>query len=161
VPADSDDDLDPLSDLPDETDELDHDFDTQEWPDDIPLAEDEEAEDAEPLADPFPEDVPDDAPTNLDDLEDPHLPVDEDDLYDEPITLSWKTTARLPDHDVELPALLDSNAEHSRWIGGPSGLTRVLLPGLILEVDLIGVPGPDAHLELGRDAISGKLLIAP
>jgi len=161
-----DDDYDSRADVPDEAEDLDDEFDASDWPDDEPLDEGDEEPDEAPDAhalDDLGQDAPDDTPLEIDEAyEEPEDELDgDDDGFDEPVVVPWRTSAHLPDHGLELPVVLDVTAEHSRWIGGPSGRTRITLAGLELDVDLIGSENPDSSLQLGRDAIAGRLLVAP
>jgi hypothetical protein len=161
-----DDELDPSFDIEDEGTELDDAFMGRDWPDDEPLAFDEfDVEDLQVVqTEEIDLDEVDDAPTE-DDLSEEevffNVTLIEDNLDDERTIVPWSTTARLPQHDLELPVVLDVAASTSRWIGGPGGLTTVELEGITLEVALIATPGSPAEIRLGRDAISGKLLVKP
>ncbi len=166
--AEDDDVLDPKLDLDDEADEqLDDEFDATDWPDDEPMPfEDDEQllELEEDFAIDEDDDEEDDSQTVDDDEEDisnTDLPDEFDDLHPELVVVPWKTTAHLPEHDLDLPAILDATAETSTWVGGPGGLTQVSIAGLAIEVQLIATQGPTAQITLGRDAISGRLLVQP
>jgi hypothetical protein len=142
------------------------DFDDRDWPDDPPCPLDAPMDDApevsEEVDEAFIDDVPDDLPLDNDDFGLPAIdePPDED-LWDEPIVVPWKTTGWLPEHDLTLPVVLEVTEAHSCWVGGPGGQTRVILEGLALEVELIGVEGSPQQIRLGRNAISNRVLVKP
>jgi hypothetical protein len=156
---------DPNADFDEWEPDLTEDFDSEDWPDDAPGPFDDVFDEAPDLRiddDPIGH-APDDLPlAGDDDLEILHadLPLD-DDLLDEPVVVPWKTSGHLPEHDVTLPVVLEVTEAHSHWVGGPGGQTRVIIAGLALEVELIAIDGSPQQIRLGRDAISGRLLVQP
>ncbi len=99
-----------------------------------------------------PEDVPPEA----------ELPTDPTD----PLTLSWREVARLPEHDVEVPAILDPTVPGSTWTV-PVHLPVATLDLLVeigafqARVHVVIREGRTAELRLGRDALAGKVLVRP
>jgi len=162
-----DDDLDPAFDIEDDGDELLEDFDQRDWPDDEPLTIDEADNDDLQVA-PTEEidfDDIDDEASEYDPTED-HVfsnvePVEDDELDDEMAIVPWKSTANLPEHGAQITVILDVTSQKSAWVGGPGGATKIELAGLTLDVDLLAEEGPTAWIRLGRDAISGRLLVQP
>ena len=166
---DDDDALDPSFDVEDEDEEIEDDFDQIDWPDDeemphndgddddLQVAPTEEI-DFDDIDDDGAEFDPDDDNLFSNDLNDEE---EEEDLDDELPVLPWKGTATLPEHNVEIAVILDVTAPTSTWIQGPGGRTRVVLSGVVLDVDLAAEAGDSPCLRLGRDAISGRLLVKP
>jgi hypothetical protein len=93
----------------------------------------------------------------------PH-PPDEDPLR--PV-LPWRTDAMVVRLGQTVPARLDPTAATSTWVGGPPDLDGVPLVLWLGPITLKGplavrapAPGEPEGLHLGRDLLSGRVVIA-
>ena len=86
-------------------------------------------------------------------------PFDDLDAHEpaELIELPWRVTGTLDGASVEV--WLDPTRETSLHAGGPGGAGRLVLPGLVLDVDLEAQPGEHPRVVLGRDALTGRVRI--
>jgi hypothetical protein len=151
-----------------------------------PWLEDDATAEGDFAPDPGIPDDPPDAPLALDEPPEPELDLDApDDLEDgtwepdpiseeaplpldptEPVTLGWRETARLPEHGVEVPAILDPTVPTSTWIV-PAHPPIANLPLVVeigafrVRIDVVVREGRTAELRLGRDALAGRVLIRP
>lgn len=131
-----------------------------DWPDDDPLPEDWTAD--LPPADDDPMDDGNDAPDD-DSLpeEETDPPVDEpmDDGWDDPVVVSWRTTATVNGHPM--PAVLEPSRERTVWLGGVAGRVAIRLEGTdTLDVDVDACPAETPSLRIGRDVLAGRVLVA-
>lgn len=139
------------------------------------------------VPDPGVPDDPPDAPLPVDDFAEPELdllapddaenttwtpdpPAEEDMPWivdpTDAILLSWREIARLPDHGVEVPAILDPTVASSTWTVPAHVPVRRLdilveIGAFRAQVDVEVREGRTAELRLGRDALTGKVLIRP
>jgi hypothetical protein len=107
---------------------------------------------------------PDTDGTPLDDLlgleeEDSAWPSPIDDL----VALPWSLTVCLTQTEKTLPAILDPTREFSHWVR-PNPTTsaearEVDLGPLTVKVELRPETGLTEHLRLGRDVLSGRILV--
>lgn len=77
--------------------------------------------------------------------------------------LPWKTTARVPELEQEMPALLDPTRPDTTWCGpdAPEDLRVTIVIGpLRVEVELQVLPeGDEPHLRVGRDVLGGRAVV--
>lgn len=110
------------------------------------------------------------APDDLDDgtwvpdpdVADDPLPSDPS----EPLILSWREMARLPEHGVEIAAILDPTVATSSWIvpvhaPAPNLSLLVEIGAFSTRIDVAVREGRTPELRLGRDALAGKVLVRP
>lgn len=77
----------------------------------------------------------------------------------EPIVLPWSLTVELVAEGRQVPAILDPARAISVWVGGQTATALVRVGSLGLEVSFTATPG-DELMILGRDAISGRVLVS-
>lgn len=154
-----DDDLGDLLELDEPEDDADALDLLEDWPDDEPL--DDLLEPDEPLREEELEVFVDDEPP-LDALDlDDEAGLEELELdLEEPLILPWRTRARLPEHDLTLPAILDPTAERTTWFGGVPGRLRVELGEVSVRIDPFVVPAEERSLRIGRDVLSGRIVVS-
>lgn len=155
LPIDDDESDDLLDDLQEPEDDLDP---LDDMPDDEPLPDAFELEASTPEP-PDPFDAIDDLPEDDDLVFDDAPEVPEPDLdVDEPAILPWKTHARLPEHAIEVEAVLEPGRAITLWQGGRPGPLRVVLGHVDVVVEPEITEGPPA-LRVGRDILSGRILV--
>ena len=104
----------------------------------------------------------DDAPLEFMDLPEYDCPAVPS-LNDEPCIMNWKVRARVIEFDRDLDAHLYPSLAQTVWWGGPleahqTSIT-IAFEGLTMQVQVTVCEGHDSILHLGRDVLSGKLLI--
>ncbi|MBW1878783.1 MAG: hypothetical protein JRJ84_10515 [Deltaproteobacteria bacterium] len=154
-------------DLADEEPDGEEDFDFEDHLlDDIDITLEEDLEEPEP------EDLP------LLDFDDPSLVEEETDEWDlmehdrtrahppppEAIVLPWSTRAEIPVLGMDLPAVLDPTRTNSEWVvAKPPGRDQVEVLVRVgpveVRVKLRVRVGEEPGLRLGRDVLSGRILV--
>ncbi|MFT7520693.1 MAG: hypothetical protein ACI9MC_002844 [Kiritimatiellia bacterium] len=86
-----------------------------------------------------------------------HDLVDDDAI--EPVLLHWRLKGALDDQSVDV--WLDPTRATSCHVGGPGGTHRLTVQGLCLQVQLTAEAGTPARVVLGRDALTGRVIIEP
>lgn len=153
-----DDAIDPHSDWPDDEAPADRDLELlEEWPDDQPV-DDPTGEAPLALEPDFFVDVDDDddGGTELEASAEVGVLEPEPIL---PVVLPWRTRAWLPEHGRTVDALLDPTLERTRWSGGEPGLLKIVLGEVEALVEVEVVAGAQELLRVGRDVLSGRILV--
>jgi hypothetical protein len=114
---------------------------------DLDFLDDHVADDEEPLTE----------PASVTDVAMPH--------QDEPALLPWRIPAfPLAALGVVLPAVLDPTRTDSAWVRSEASApvtTTITLGEHEVKVTLVAELGDEEHLRLGRDALAGRVWIAP
>lgn len=161
-PLDADLDVDLNDEEPDGTEDLD--MDDHLLDDDEELWVDLDQPEPEGVLDDLGDDLLEDEDTDVwrvlrDDHSEPVL------APDDAVVLPWSTRAQIPALDIELPAILDPTRPDSEWVVArdPEDDTADVLVrvGTVeARVTLTITVGSEPRLVLGRDMLSGRILVA-